>query len=101
MLLVSGWAKRAAFLWAVLPPILVCVLDRIIFNSRWCYLLLEHRLVGHLRLAFTPGAHGAIRSLSQLTPDRFLAAPGLWIGLVVAAVFLASAMRLRRYRDPI
>jgi len=27
--------------------------------------------------------------------------PGLWIGLAVAVAFLAAAVRLRRYRDPI
>ena len=27
--------------------------------------------------------------------------PGLWIGLGFAAAFLAAAVRLRRYRDPI
>jgi hypothetical protein len=27
--------------------------------------------------------------------------PGLWIGLLLAAIFLAAAVRLRRYREPI
>jgi hypothetical protein len=31
----------------------------------------------------------------------FFSAPGLWIGLVIAAIFLAAAVRLRRYREPI
>jgi len=41
-----------------------------------------------------------IKSLAQLTPGRFLSAPGLWIGLVFAAAFLAAVIRLRRYRGP-
>ncbi len=47
--------------------------------------------------------HGkpTIDSLTQLTPGRYLSTPGLWIGLVVAAVFLAAAVRLRRYRGAI
>jgi hypothetical protein len=39
--------------------------------------------------------------LTHADPGTFLSAPGLWIGLVFAAVFLAAAVRLRRYRDPI
>jgi hypothetical protein len=31
---------------------------------------------------------------------ELLATPGLWIGLIVAAIFLAMAVRLRRYREP-
>ena len=31
----------------------------------------------------------------------FLSSPGLWVGLAVAAVFLAAAVRLRRYQGPI
>jgi hypothetical protein len=32
---------------------------------------------------------------------EFFINPGLWIGLAVAAAFLAAAVRLRRYREPI
>jgi hypothetical protein len=32
---------------------------------------------------------------------EFLTMPGLWIGLAIAAVCIATAVRLRRYRDPI
>jgi hypothetical protein len=34
-------------------------------------------------------------------PAKFLSTPGLWIGLAFAAAFLAAAVRLRRYREPI
>jgi hypothetical protein len=37
----------------------------------------------------------------HLTPGAFLATPGLWIGLALAAVFLFAAARVRRYREPI
>jgi hypothetical protein len=39
--------------------------------------------------------------LSALTPAQFFSTPGLWIGLAIAAIFLAAAVRLRRYREPI
>ena len=29
LLLVSGWAKRAAALWAILPPLALCAIEKI------------------------------------------------------------------------
>jgi hypothetical protein len=39
--------------------------------------------------------------MAALMPHGFFSEPGLWIGLAVAVVFLAAAVRLRRYRGPI
>jgi hypothetical protein len=39
--------------------------------------------------------------LSQLDPVGFLSRPGLWTGLALAAACLATAVRLRRHREPI
>jgi len=39
--------------------------------------------------------------MSALTAVQFFSTPGLWVGLAVAAIFLAAAVRLRRYREPI
>ena len=103
LLLVSGWARRATFLWAVLPFIAIQIFEKITFNTSYFAKLLQHRLMGFAPHAF--GFHGeghpTIDSLSQLTPGRYLSSPGLWLGLVVAAAFVAAAIRLRRYRGPI
>ena len=103
LLLVSGWARRATFLWAVLPFIAIQIFEKITFNTSYFAKLLQHRLMGFAPHAF--GFHGeghpTIDSLSQLTPGRYLGSPGLWIGLLVAAAFLFAAVRLRRYRGPL
>jgi hypothetical protein len=39
--------------------------------------------------------------MTHIRAEAFLSSPGLWIGLVVAAAFLAAAVRLRRYQAPI
>jgi len=39
--------------------------------------------------------------LSMLEPVQFLLTPGLWLGFLVAAAFLAAAVRLRRNHGPI
>jgi len=101
LLLVSGWARRAAFLWAVFPLFAVAVLERIAFNTSYFAALLKYRFMGHLPQAFLFKPDGRIDSLSQLTPGKFLSTPGLWIGLALAAAFLAAAVRLRRSRGPI
>jgi len=103
LLLVSSWARRATFLWAVLPFLAISIFERITFGTQYFATLIKYRFVSFGAEAFTfhPGAHPTIDSLSQLTPGRFLVAPGLWIGLLVAAAFLAAAIRLRRYRGPI
>lgn len=103
LLLVSGWARRATFLWAVLPLVVIQIFEKITFGTSYFGSFVNHRLMGFAPHAF--GFHGqghpTIDSLSQLDPGRYLSSPGLWIGLVVAAVFLAAAVRLRRYRGPI
>jgi ABC-2 type transport system permease protein len=101
LLLVSGWAKRATFLWAFLPFFAISVLEKIAFNSTHFALMLKYRFMGVGAEAFALNAQGTVDSLTKLTPGRFLSTPGLWIGLVVAAAFLAAVVRLRRYREPI
>src|SRR5256885_7047844 len=103
LLLVSGWARRATFLWAVLPLFPISIFEKITFNTAHFASTLGHRLTGFPSDAFDfQGQRNPdIHSLIQLTPGRYLSTPGLWIGLAVAALFLAAAVRLRRYRGPI
>src|SRR6266480_4241027 len=103
LLLVSAWARRATFLWAVLPIIAIQIFERITFNTSYFGSLVKHRLMGFAPDAFEFHGrdHPTIDSLAQLTPGRYLSSPGLWIGLVFAAAFLAAAVRLRRYRGPL
>ena len=93
----SGWAKRSTFLFAVLPPLALCLIEKIAFDTAIVWSLLKDRLFG---FAF----HGfAVDGPGEAVPDPFamLVTPGLWIGLVVAALFIAAAVWFRRYRQPI
>ena len=101
--LISGWARRATFLWAVLPAIAIAVFEKITFDTSHFAALLKDRLLGFASNAFAFGPHRgvAIDSLVQLTPGRYLSTPGLWLGLVFAAICIAAAIRLRRYRGPL
>jgi ABC-2 type transport system permease protein len=102
-LLISGWARRATFLWAVLPLLAIGVLEKFAFDTSHFASMLKDRLFGAADTAFAFQPHHgiAINSLIQLTPGRYITTPGLWIGLVFAAAFLAVAVWQRRYRGPI
>jgi ABC-2 type transport system permease protein len=107
LMLVSGWARRTVFLWAVLPLLAAAVVEVIVFHTTHTFAMLRDRLFG-----FAPTAYNLqmpdgsfvdphFIPVSQLSPGHFLATPGLWIGLIVAAACLAAAVRLRRYQEPI
>jgi ABC-2 type transport system permease protein len=103
LLLVSGWARRATFLWAVLPLIAIQIFEKITFGTSYFGAFVKHRLMGFGPHAFDfhGSDHPTISSLAQLTPGRYLSSAGLWLGLLFAAAFIAAAVRLRRYRGPI
>ncbi len=107
LLLVSGWARRATFLWALLPPLAIAIFEFITFRTIHVFRILTDRLFGFAGAAFTvvtPSGQAVdphMLLLPQLTPGRFLSTPGLWIGLLTAAVFIVAAIQLRRYRDPV
>ena len=103
LLLVSGWARRATFLWAVLPLLAVAAVERIAFQSTHFLAFLKYRLFdgASMAFAFNPrGSHPTV-DLHQLTPGRFLGSPGLWLGFVAGAALIAAAVRLRRGRGPL
>ena len=101
LLLVSAWAKRSTFLWALLPPLALCLVERIALDSNHLFALLVQRLIGWFHLAFDGSENGSTDPLAALTPLQYLGSPALWIGLVFAAIFLAAAVQLRHRREPI
>jgi ABC-2 type transport system permease protein len=102
-LLISGWGRRAMFLWAVLPLLAIGVLEKLAFDTSHFASMLKNRVfdAGDTAFAFQPHHGVSIDSLVQLTPGRYMTTPGLWIGLAFAAAFVAVAVRQRRYRGPI
>jgi ABC-2 type transport system permease protein len=101
-ILVSAWAKRAPLLLAVLPMILLLVLERVAFGTMYFARFLGYRVTGAMKEAFTrmPSGPRGISRLTELDPISFLTAPGLWMGLVFAGACLAFATLVRRRREP-
>jgi len=100
LLLVSAASPRAPFVWAVLPPFVICGVEQIAFKSTYVLRMLGERLMGPPDPAMAMSA-GAPMDPMHLIPHHFFSQPGLWIGLAIAAAFLFAAVRLRRYRGPI
>ena len=101
-LLVSVWARRTPFLWAVLPPLAAAAMEKVVFGTAHLGHVIAYRLGGATQRAFqVRGRDELAIQVGQIDPARFLGTPGLWLGLAVAAVFLVAAVRLRRYREPI
>jgi ABC-2 type transport system permease protein len=102
LLLVSGWARRAVFLWAALPVLAIAGVEKIAFNTQHFATLVGNRLIGSTPpIGYAPANIFPTDPMTHIMPGHFLGSPSLWVGLAVAAAFLAGAVRLRRYQGPI
>jgi len=101
-LLVSAWARRTPLLWATLPPLALGVLEMITLHTGHIFEILKYRMHGPGDIDFTSSNMAPNMSMHMgMSPAQFLATPGLWTGLLLAAFFIAAAIQLRRYRNPL
>ncbi len=101
LLLISGWARRNPFLWAFLPPLGVCLVEKMAFGTSYFSQLLGYRFSGFMDAFAANARHVRSITLDQLDPAGFLALPGLWTGLAFAGACLAATVWQRRRREPI
>jgi len=102
LLLVSGWPRRATFLWAALPILAIAGVEQIAFHTWHFAAMVGSRLIGAAPTVVSTSPNlFPTDPMAHIVPGSFLSSPGLWIGLAVAAVFLATAVRLRRYQGPL
>lgn len=100
LLLVSAWAPRAPFAWAILPPLAIVFVERVVFGTMRFAELLGSRFGGS-----SDAAPAAGRSMmdAMMPPSMWhaLAEPRFWAGLVIAALLVAGTVRVRRSAQPI
>jgi ABC-2 type transport system permease protein len=102
LLLVSAWARRAAFLWAALPVAAILIIEKLIFGTTiFARMLLSQLGGGAEALPFPPQGSMPLQAPTLANLGVFLTSPGLWIGLAVFAAFLAGAVWVRRRQGPI
>ncbi|HEV2718900.1 MAG TPA: ABC transporter permease [Thermoanaerobaculia bacterium] len=98
LLFVSAWARRLPFLWAFLPLAAIGIVERMVFGTTHFAHMLGSRISGGMEGGSTPMPGHSL--WGHFMPGEFLLSPGLWLGFVVAALFLAGTVRLRRVRGP-
>jgi ABC-2 type transport system permease protein len=117
LMLVSAWARRNPFLWAVLPPLILAVAEGISFGTWHLRNIFLARLAGAwTSLGLNGAASDAFNGAMLRAPfGRLISLPAvwdlidlrrvfitnidLWAGVAVAAAFVYVAIRLRRFRD--
>jgi ABC-2 type transport system permease protein len=103
LMLVSAWAKRMTFIWALAPPAAICIFEMVALGSTHAWVFLRHRLVSGFEVGLSPLPPGerTAYGFERIDPAHLAANPGLWGGLVVFAACLAACVWLRRARDPV
>lgn len=103
LLMVSAWARRLAFVWAIVPIVAITAFDHVAFNHYGVYLFVQRRLAGGFAEAYSVDGLGKtpIHGFAHLDPARLFSSPELWGGVIVAILFLYAAIRLRRSRVPL
>lgn len=102
MLLVSAWSRRVAFLWAAAPFAAILMVEHGALHYTAAHWMLERRIAGGVLQPFSRDGTGIawVERLADLDPARIYALPGLWLGVLLAALLLFAAIRARRSRPP-
>lgn len=109
LMIMSVWARRAVFLWAVLPPAALMLLEKMFFNSQHVAQFVGRRLVGFVQemhidgSRFGKGGNDHIPAIGDFL-DSFSFSGlftnyELWLGLLAGAALIYATIRIRRYRD--
>ena len=102
LLLVSAWARKAPFAWAVLPVVVLGIVEAIVLRSASFFGLIKARVMGGLDEALAGMAAGQSQGAAGVPdPWDFFVLPGVWIGMMIAAAFIATSIWLRRRGEPI
>ena len=109
-LLVSAYTRRSPLLMAMLPIIILPMLERSILNSTLLFDALVVRsanipIYKNIELEglfdekmFQMVGDGGISIVAMLDVGRFLTSPGLWAGIIVCGLLTTAAIYVRRYR---
>jgi ABC-2 type transport system permease protein len=123
LMLISAWARRSVLAWAVTPPLLAALIERVLFDTTVIGRVVQRGFNEIYRLAFRinqevnvtlgdmlqpmrrgggPGGGGGGRGgggggmAMRFDPTELLSSPQLWLGLAAAALLLWGAIALRR-----
>jgi len=109
-LFVSTWAKRMPILMAFMPPIVLGLLEWIVFRTRYFFTTIGER--GDMTPLFHSLSlerffeeeqwHNGVQNISLLEHMDlvgFVTDAGFWSGILVCGILTTAAIYVRRYRD--
>ncbi|MEJ0085936.1 MAG: ABC-2 transporter permease [Pseudomonadota bacterium] len=109
LLLLSSWAKNKVFLWAILPPIALPVLEKVFLQSDHVLDFLGRRFTGYIELmkvdpnAFEAGTNDRLPAVDDVYNafhlSNMFTSVEMWLGVAAGAAMVFVAIRIRRYRD--
>jgi len=109
LMLLSAWAKNKVFLWAILPPIALPVLEKVFLQSNHVLDFLGQRFTGYIGLmkvdpnAFEAGDHERFPAVNDVYNAFHLSSvftsAEMWLGVAAGAAMVFAAIRIRRFRD--
>lgn len=112
ILLASSFARRSVLLWVSVPVILLVMLEGIVLHGGYIAKIIGERIGLSAIIGFDVDSNidpddiiekmitsGDVNILEFAAPMKFLMMPGLWGGLVVAAIFIVGAIYCRRFRS--
>jgi ABC-2 type transport system permease protein len=109
-MLLSVWARRLVFLWAILPLFLAPLLEKLFLGSEYIGDFISQRFAGHilelnidealLKSSSGPNKMPRVEDLfAALDMSGMFTSLEAWLGMAAAAVLLYATIRIRRYRD--
>jgi ABC-2 type transport system permease protein len=103
LLLVSVWARKNAFLWAVLPIVAILLGEGLLMRSHRFADFVGRRFAGVFQImGFEHGNiadEGTSLGLFAQHAAAVLTTWETWVGVAVAAAAFVAVVRIRRYRD--
>jgi ABC-2 type transport system permease protein len=104
LMLVSVWARRNAFLWAVLPPVSILAIEGLILRSNEFGAFLGRRLSGVFEItgeAFSGAQNPSMVSMGEAVSSiaAVFTSYETWLGVLAGAAMTFATIRIRRLRD--
>jgi len=103
VLLASVWARKNAFLWAVLPPVALLTIEGLLMQGHHVADFLGRRFAGVFQImAYEPSSKlTADNALMEVITHigRVFTNVETWAGAAVGVAMIYAAIRIRRYRD--
>jgi ABC-2 type transport system permease protein len=101
LLLVSVWARKNAFLWAILPWVALEMIEGLLMQSHYLANFVGRRFGGVFLVMNLQNNHSVTPELGEFLRHlgNVFATGETWLGVLAAAGIFIGVIRIRRYRD--